>query len=100
MKSTQELLREHIDKMERAILALAMSEDNAITLLEDCKRDLGGAASPADENAQLYSAAVYNALAAINTAPLQTRPNRQLTDAVTDAKEELKAILEYILDES
>ena len=94
MKSTQELLREHIDKMERAILALAMSEDNAITLLEDCKRGLGGATSPADENAQLYSAA------AINTAPLQTRPNRQLTDAVTDAKEELKAILEYILDES
>ena len=86
--------------MERAILALAMSEDNAITLLEDCKRGLGGATSPADENAHLYSAAVYNALAAINTAPLQTRPNRQLTDAVTDAKEELKAILEYILDES
>ena len=94
LKSTQELLREHIDKMERAILALAMSEDNAITLLEDCKRGLGGATSPADENAQLYRAAVDNALAAINTAPLQTRPNRQLTDAVTDAKEELKAILE------
>lgn len=99
MKSTQALLSENIENIERAIIALAFSSDDAIALLEQCKSSLTCGEMPSDENAELYGAAVYNALASINTAPLQTRPNRQLTDALTEAKEELRAILDYISEQ-
>ena len=49
-----------------------------------------------ENEAELYTPAVYNALAVINSAPQQKQKNRQLLEAITDAKEELKIISEML----
>lgn len=96
--NTAEALSMHIENLERVLIAFATKDVNAISLLENAKKVLSETKIQHDTNYDFYKPAAYNALAVINSAPNQEKINLQLEEAVIDAKEELKAIFEYLKD--
>jgi len=94
MQNAKELLKNHIELIEKTIVTFAVNEKEAIELLEKVKEKLSEKVSVEKNEAELYEPAVYNALAVVNSAPQQKMKNRQLMEALTDAKEELKLISE------
>ena len=94
--TTKDLLASHIEALERVLISFAAKSDDAISLLSNAKTALASKDVPRDSGYDFYEPAVYNALAVINSAPEQGKINSQLAEAVLDAKEELRAILEII----
>ena len=82
-------------KAEKVIIELNFNEDEGIKLLEELKASLSEKEN-VGEMQELYDACVYNALATINTCPNQEKKNGQLLCAITDAKEEIKTIVEFM----
>lgn len=96
MKKSVELLKNHIESIERTILQFSIDEKIAVSQLSELKKELGEAYPLPEEEREMYEPAVYNALATINTAPCTDRKNAQLLQALVDAKEELLIISEAI----
>ena len=95
MKNAKELLSALVEKAEKVIIELNFNEDEGIKLLEELKSSLSEKEN-VGEMQELYDACVYNALATINTCPNQEKKNPQLLCAITDAKEEIKMIIEVM----
>ena len=95
MENAKELLLSFVEKAEKIIIELNFNEENGIKLLSELKEELGQKKNTVDMQ-ELYDACVYNALATINTCPNQEKKNSQLLCAITDAKEELKTIVEFM----
>ena len=95
MENAKELLLSLVEKAEKVIIELNFNEAEGIVLLGKLKEALSEKKS-VGEMQELYDACVYNALATINTCPNQEKKNPQLLCAITDAKEEIKTIVEFM----
>ncbi len=95
MEKAKELLLSYVEKAEKVIIELSFNEENGLKLLGELKEELSQKKSVADVQ-ELYDACAYNALATINTCPNQEKKNPQLLCAITDAKEEIKTIAEFM----
>lgn len=95
MKNAKELLSSFIELAEKVIIELNFNEEEGIRLLEELKKSLSEKEN-VGEMQELFDACVYNALATINTCPNQEKKNPQLIASVTDAKEEMKTIIEFM----
>ena len=96
MKKSVELLKKHIENIEKIILQFSVDEKIAVSMLAELKMQLGEVPPLNVDEKEMYKPAVYNALATINTAPISNKKNAQLLDALVDAKEELIVISEMI----
>ena len=95
MENAKELLLSLVEKAEKVIIELNFNEAEGIVLLGKLKEALSEKKSVGDMQ-ELYDACVYNALATINTCPNQEKKNPQLLCAITDAKEEIRTIVEFM----
>lgn len=95
MENAKELLLNFVGQAEKVIIELNFNEEEGIKLLEELKKSLSEKKT-VGEMQELYDACAYNALATINTCPNQEKKNPQLLCAITDAKEEIKEIAEFI----
>lgn len=96
MKSAKKLLLSYVEQVEKIIIEFNYNEENAVSLLEELKKSLGKKESVSASERELYEVCVYNALATINTSFEQEKKNHQLLMALTEAKEEMKAIIELL----
>ncbi len=96
MENAKELLLSYVEQTEKIIIEFNYNEDNAVSLLKALKSNLEKKVAVEKEQEELYEACVYNALATINTSFEQEKNNRQLLMALTEAKEEMKAIVEFL----
>jgi len=96
MQTAREILNSLTELIEKTIITFSIDEKEALFLLDEVKKQLSEKKSLSEEENQFYAPAVYNALAVINSAPQQKMKNRQLLEALTDAKEELKIISEMV----
>jgi hypothetical protein len=96
MENAKELLLSYVEQTEKIIIEFKYNEDNAVSLLKALKSDLEKKVTVEKEQKELYEVCVYNALATINTSFEQEKNNRQLLMALTEAKEEMKAIVEFL----
>lgn len=92
MENAKELLSEYINSVEKILVEFSYDENSAITRLEELKKKLSVKHSVEKEFEELFSACVYNALAAINSSVCQTRKSDQLIAFLTEAKEEMREI--------
>ncbi len=92
MKNAKELLGEYVALLEQIIIEYNYNEDEAFKLLEKLKKSLGEKQSLSADDKELFEACTYNALATINTVLEQEKKSNQLLGALTEAKEEMKAI--------
>ena len=95
MENAKDLLLSLVEKAEKIIIELNFNEENGLKLLSELNEELGQKKNAGDMQ-ELYDACVYNALATINTCPNQEKKNAQLLCAITDAKEEIKTIVEFM----
>ena len=92
MENAKQLLTSYIELAEKIIIEFNYNEENAVSLLKVLKDNLEKKVVVNKEEKELYEVCVYNALATINTSFEQEKNNRQLLMALTEAKEEMKAI--------
>ena len=96
MANAKELLGGYVARLEKIIIDYNYDEDGAYKLLEKLKASLSEKQSVNAEERELFEACTYNALATINTVLEQEKKSRQLLMALTEAKEEMKAIIELL----
>ena len=96
MKKSVELLKKHIESIEKIILQFSVDEKSAASMLSKLKSKLCEGCVLPEEERELYEPAVYNALATINTVLIADKKHAQLLQALMDAKEELLIISEAI----
>ena len=96
MQKAKEILQGYVAQAEKILIELNFNEDKGIELLEKLKGDLSEKKEISPDAKELYDACVYNALATINTCPNQEKKNGQLLCAITDAKEEIKMIIDFM----
>ena len=96
MENAKKLLQSYVEQAEKIIIEFKYNEDNAVSLLRELKTALEKKVSLPKDEAELYEVCKYNALATINTSFEQEKYNRQLLMALTEAKEEMKAIIDYM----
>lgn len=96
MENAKNLLLSYVEHTEKIIIEFNYNEDSAVSLLKALKSNLEKKVTVEKEQKELYEACVYNALATINTSFEQEKNNRQLLMALTEAKEEMKAIVEFL----
>ncbi len=84
------------EEIEKILIEFSINEDSAFKMYSSLKEDLGKKYPIEKENTELFEACIYNALATLNTVPVQQRKTAQLLMALTEAKEEIKAIAEYM----
>jgi len=96
MESAEKLLQSYVEQTEKIIIEFKYNEENAVSLLNKLKAELEKKVSLPENEAELYEVCVYNALATINTSFEQEKNNRQLLMALTEAKEEMKAIITFL----
>jgi len=96
MAEEKKLLCEYAELIEKILVQFAADENKAIEMMGELKKTMEKENSVEKEAGELFRACVYNALATINTAPNQKSKNTQLLEALTDAKEEIKAIAELL----
>lgn len=96
MENAKQLLASYIELAEKIIIEFNYNEENAVSLLRGLKESLEKKVVIKDDEKELYEVCVYNALATINTSFEQEKNNRQLLMALTEAKEEMKAISELL----
>ena len=92
MKDAKGLLGEYVALIEKIIIDYNYNEDDAFKLLEKLKASLGEKPNVPEDETELFEACTYNALATINTVLEQEKKSSQLLMALTEAKEEMKAI--------
>ena len=97
MAEARKLLCEYAELIEKILVQFTIDENKAIEMMGALKEAMGKENSVEEEARELFKACVYNALATINTAPNQKSKNTQLLEALTDAKEEIKAIGELFI---
>lgn len=95
MENAKSLLLSFAEKIEKILVEFSINEENAVSLMNEIKAELGKQYQLGEEK-ELFDACVYNALATINTAPNQKKKNSQLISALIEAKDEIKAIAEFI----
>ena len=95
MDNAKTLLCEFAEKIEKILIEFSVDEKNALSLMNDIKLELGKKYQ-VGEQSELFEACVYNALATINTVPEQNKKSGQLICALVEAKEEIRAIAEYM----
>ena len=96
MKNAKDILSAYVEKAEKIIIEFNYNEDNAVSLLKELKDELGSKETVKDDEKELFEVCKYNALATINTSFEQEKNNRQLLMCLTEAKEEMKAIIEFL----
>ena len=96
MENAKKLLQTYVEQTEKIIIEFNYNEGNAVLLLKKLKEELGKKVIVAEEEKEFFEACKYNVLATINTSFEQEKNNRQLLMALTEAKEEMKAIIEYL----
>ena len=96
MKNAKELLSGYVELTEKIIIEFNYNEDNAVALLKELKKELEKKEAVSPQDKELFEVCVYNALATINTSFEQEKKNTQLLMALTEAKEEMKAIIEFM----
>ena len=96
MESAKNLLLSYVEQTEKIIIEFKYNEENAVSLLKELKVSLEKKVSLPESEKELYEVCAYNALATINTSFEQEKNNRQLLMALTEAKEEMKAIVELL----
>ena len=96
MESAKNLLQSYVEQAEKIIIEFKYNEDNAVSLLKELKKALEKKFSLPESEKELYEVCTYNALATINTSFEQEKNNRQLLMAITEAKEEMKAIIDFM----
>lgn len=96
-----DLLEKHIDELGKILIAFEMNSPAAIRMLADEKKALSLRYDiPDPMGCDMYTAACYNALAVIRSAIEQDKINPQLASYIKDAREELKAIVDYMKSEA
>ncbi len=91
------LIEKHVEELGKILIACEMNSPAAIRMLEDEKKALSLRYDIDDpEGLDFYTPACYNALATIRSAIEQEKINPQLVSYIKDAREELKAIAEYM----
>lgn len=96
MSTAREILDGFVSQLEKIIIEFNYNEDGAAKLLEDLKTAMGKKSTVSPEEKELFEACVYNALATINTVLEQGKKSNQLLMSLTEAKEEMKAIMELL----
>lgn len=96
MENAKKLLQSYVEQAEKIIIEFKYNEDNAVSLLKELKEKLAKKEIVAEEEKEFFEVCKYNALATINTSFEQEKYNRQLLMALTEAKEEMKAIIDYM----
>ena len=96
MASAKEILGGYVDRLEKIIIDYNYDEDGAYKLLEEFKGTISEKHNLTGEEKELFEACTYNVLATINTVLQQEKKSRQLLMALTEAKEEMKAIIEFM----
>ncbi len=96
MSVAQEKLGLYIGRLEKIIIEFNFNEDGAAKLLEELKADMGKKTIVSPDEKELFEACIYNALATINTVLEQGKKSNQLLMSLTEAKEEMKAIMELL----
>ena len=96
MQKAKEILQGYVAQAEKILIELNFNEKSGLELLENLKKSLSEKKEISPDEKELYEACVYNALATINTCPNQEKKNDQLLRAITDAKEEMKMIIEFM----
>lgn len=89
----KEELKNYISQLEEILVEFNVDENSAINKLSSFKDAL---AKHKEDQETLLGICVYNVLATINSVPCQTRRSAQLTEAIIDAKEEMRTICEIL----
>ena len=95
MENAKTLLCEFAEKIEKILIEFSVNEENALSLMNSLKKDFEKKYQVGEER-ELFDACVYNALATINTVPNQNKKSSQLISALVEAKDEIKAIAEFM----
>lgn len=96
MADAKELLKNFSEQIEKILIEFSIDEENALKLMESLKLQLSEKYSVDNNDKELFGICVYNALATINTVPGQKKKTGQLLSALTEAKEEIRTIIEYM----
>ena len=96
MKNAKDILSAYVEKAEKIIIEFKYNEDNAVSLLKELKEELSKKEIVAEDEKELFEVCKYNTLATINTSFEQEKNNRQLLMCLTEAKEEMKAIIDFL----
>ena len=95
MENAKMLLSSFGERIEKILIEFSVDEQNALKLMNELKEDLGKK-YPVGEDEELFGACVYNVLATINSVPGQDRKSGQLISALVEAKDEIKAIADFM----
>ena len=95
MENAKTLLSAFAERIERILVEFSINEENALALMNELKSELEKKYQ-VGEDSELFEACVYNALATINTVPNQNKKSGQLISALVEAKDEIRAISEFI----
>lgn len=95
MTNAKLLLISFAEKLEKILIEFNVNEENALSLMKELKKELE-IKHQVEDNGELFDACVYNALATINTVPGQNKKSGQLIAALVEAKDEIKAIAEFM----
>lgn len=96
MENAKEILGGYVARLEKIIIDYNYDEDGAFKNLEELKSSLSEKKNILPQEKELFEACTYNALATINTVLEQEKKSHQLLMALTEAKEEMKAIMEML----
>ena len=95
MENAKTLLLSFAEKIEKILVEFSINEENALSMMKDIKEELGKKYRMGEDK-ELFEACVYNALATINTVPNQKKKSSQLISALVEAKDEIRAIAEFM----
>ena len=96
MENAKKILAGFVEQAEKIIIEFNVDEKKASESLSGFKLQLEKGAEVSPEAKELFDACVYNALATVNTVLIQEKKSQQLLMALTEAKEEMKAIMEFM----
>lgn len=96
MSDAKELLKNFSEQIEKILIEFSIDEENALKLMESLKSQLSEKYSVNNNDKEIFDICLYNALATINTVSGQKKKTGQLLSALTEAKEEIRAIIEYM----
>ena len=96
MADAKTLLCGFAEQIEKILIEFSINEENALKLMGELKGELSKKHSVNNDDKELFEACIYNALATVNTVPGQKKKSTQLLMALTEAKDEIKAIAEIL----
>lgn len=96
MEDAKNLLSSYAEEIEKILVEFSISEKSALEKMQEFKKKLSEKYAVEKDCQELFDACVYNALATINTVPGQNKKTGQLLSALTEAKDEIRAIIEFM----